>query len=59
MGFKYFPFDQSMGYDANVCATACWAQTDYNSRHPAADGSYMKCVSNVERETLASDGSHC
>ncbi len=44
MGYQYFPFSQSQGYDAQTCADACDAQTAYDSRHPAADGSFMSCV---------------
>lgn len=45
LGYKYFPFSQSQGYDPSTCASACKAQTAYNSRHPKADGSYEICVS--------------
>ena len=44
MGYQYFPFSQSQGYDPQRCADACDAQTLYDSRHPAADGSFMSCV---------------
>ncbi|KAL8642542.1 MAG: hypothetical protein Q9228_000767 [Teloschistes exilis] len=43
MGYKYYPFSQTQGYDPATCATACKAQTAYNSRHPAADGTYATC----------------
>ncbi|KAL8940557.1 MAG: hypothetical protein Q9216_002744 [Gyalolechia sp. 2 TL-2023] len=43
LGFKYYPFSQTQGYTPESCATACNAQTAYNSRHPNADGSYAKC----------------
>ncbi|KAL9001503.1 MAG: hypothetical protein Q9169_000078 [Polycauliona sp. 2 TL-2023] len=43
LGYKYLPFSQSQGYDPASCATACNAQTGYNSRHPNADGSYATC----------------
>ncbi|KAI4256241.1 MAG: hypothetical protein L6R42_006337, partial [Xanthoria sp. 1 TBL-2021] len=43
LGYKYFPFSQSQGYDPSTCASACKAQTGYNSRHPNADGSYATC----------------
>lgn len=45
LGYKYFPFSQTQGYDPATCATACKDQTGYNSRHPNADGSYATCVS--------------
>ena len=45
MGYQYFPFSQSQGYDPQTCADACDAQTLYDSQHPAADGSFMPCVS--------------
>ena len=45
MGYQYFPFSQSQGYDPQTCADACDAQTAYDGRHPAADGSFMSCVS--------------
>ena len=44
MGYKYFPFSQSQGYTPQTCADACTLQTGYDSRHPAADGSYRTCV---------------
>ena len=44
LGYQYFPFSQSQGYDPQTCADACNVQTTYNSQHPAADGSYMACV---------------
>ena len=44
MGYKYFPFSQSQGYDPSTCANACTLQTAYNKRHPAADGQFMTCV---------------
>ncbi|KAI4087526.1 MAG: hypothetical protein LQ344_006721 [Seirophora lacunosa] len=44
MGYKYHPFSQSQGYDPSTCAADCNSQTAYNSRHPAADGSYQSCV---------------
>lgn len=44
MGYQFFPFSQSQGYDPQTCADACNAQTTYDSQHPAADGSYMSCV---------------
>ncbi|KAL9604708.1 MAG: hypothetical protein Q9179_001775 [Wetmoreana sp. 5 TL-2023] len=43
LGYKYFPFSQSQGYDPATCAAACKAQTAYNSRHPNADGSFATC----------------
>ena len=43
LGYKYFPFNQAQGYDPQTCADACNVQTAYNSRHPAADGSYLSC----------------
>ena len=45
MGYQYFPFSQSQGYDPQTCADACNVQTTYDSENPAADGSYMACVS--------------
>ncbi|KAL8748419.1 MAG: hypothetical protein Q9184_007315, partial [Pyrenodesmia sp. 2 TL-2023] len=44
MGYKYHPFSQTQGYDPSECAADCNAQTAYNSRHPAADGTYQTCV---------------
>ena len=44
MGYKFFPFSQSQGYDPQTCASACDIQTAYNSRHPAADGTYQTCI---------------
>ena len=44
MGYQFFPFSQSQGYDPTTCAQACTVQTAYNSRHPAADGSYQTCT---------------
>ncbi|KAL8923931.1 MAG: hypothetical protein Q9208_004368 [Pyrenodesmia sp. 3 TL-2023] len=44
MGYKYYPFSQTQGYDTSTCAASCNAETAYNSRHPAADGSYKTCV---------------
>ncbi|KAL8903140.1 MAG: hypothetical protein Q9207_004127 [Kuettlingeria erythrocarpa] len=44
MGYKYHPFSQTQGYDPSTCAADCNAQTAYNSRHPAADGTYQTCV---------------
>lgn len=44
MGYQYFPFSQSQGYDPQTCADACDAQTLYDSQHPAADGSFLSCV---------------
>ncbi|KAI4122903.1 MAG: hypothetical protein LQ338_005555 [Usnochroma carphineum] len=43
MGYKYHPFSQYQGYDPSTCAADCNAQTAYNKRHPAADGSYQTC----------------
>ena len=45
MGYQYFPFSQSQGYDPQTCADACNAQTTYDSENLAPDGSYMACVS--------------
>ena len=44
MGYQFFPFSQSQGYDPSTCAQACNVQTAYNSRHPNTDGSYQTCV---------------
>lgn len=44
MGYKYHPFSQTQGYDPSTCAADCTSQTAYDSRHPAADGSYQTCV---------------
>ncbi|KAL9136180.1 MAG: hypothetical protein Q9175_002613 [Cornicularia normoerica] len=44
MGYQYFPFSQSQGYDPQTCADACDAQTTYDTQHPAADGSFKSCV---------------
>lgn len=44
MGYQFFPFSQSQGYDPTTCAQACDAQTWYNSQHPdAQDGSFQTC----------------
>lgn len=51
MGYQYFPFSQSQGYDTQTCADACNVQTTYDSEHPAAGGSYMACVSAFSRLT--------
>lgn len=45
MGYQYFPFSQSQGYDPQTCADACNVQTTYDSENRAADGSYTPCVS--------------
>ncbi|KAI4227046.1 MAG: hypothetical protein L6R36_002727 [Xanthoria steineri] len=44
MGYKFHAFSQTQGYDPSTCAVDCNAQTAYNKRHPAADGSYQTCV---------------
>ena len=44
MGYQFFPFSQSQGYDPATCAQACTLQTTYNSQHPNTDGSYQSCV---------------
>lgn len=41
IGMKFF----SGSYNPQQCTTACQAQTVYDHRHPAADGSYQPCVS--------------
>ena len=43
MGFRFFPFSQSQGYDPQTCADACKIQTEDNSKHPATDGTYQTC----------------
>ncbi|KAL8807848.1 MAG: hypothetical protein Q9182_000497 [Xanthomendoza sp. 2 TL-2023] len=43
LGYKYFPFSQSQGYDPETCAKACNDQTGYNSRHANADGTFATC----------------
>ena len=45
LGNKFYPFSQSQGFTPSTCASACLAQTQYDAAHPAADGSYMSCVS--------------
>lgn len=40
MGVKIFT---SGPFDANLCATACSAQSDYNRRHPAKNGFFQTC----------------
>ena len=47
MGDKFYPFSQSQGFTPSTCASACLAQTQYDAAHPAADGSYMSCVSTL------------
>ncbi|KAL8643752.1 MAG: hypothetical protein Q9226_008143 [Calogaya cf. arnoldii] len=44
MGYKFHAFSQSQGNDPSTCAVDCNAQTAYNRRHPATDGSYQTCV---------------
>ncbi|MCJ1233870.1 hypothetical protein MMC14_001828 [Varicellaria rhodocarpa] len=44
LGYKYYPFSQTQGYTPSTCAAACTAQTGYNSRHPAANGTYQTCA---------------
>ncbi|KAL8810956.1 MAG: hypothetical protein Q9200_002173 [Gallowayella weberi] len=44
LGYNFHAFSQSQGYDPSTCAADCNAQTAYNKRHPAADGSYQTCV---------------
>ncbi|KAI4196366.1 MAG: hypothetical protein LQ350_006617 [Teloschistes chrysophthalmus] len=44
IGYKYFPFSQTQGYDPATCAAACKATTAYDSRHPAADGTFATCA---------------
>lgn len=45
LGYQFFPFSQSQGYDPSTCASACTQQTTYNSQHPGSDGSFQTCVS--------------
>ncbi|KAL8793126.1 MAG: hypothetical protein Q9195_004238 [Heterodermia aff. obscurata] len=45
LGYQFFPFSQSQGYDPATCASACTQQTTYNSQHPGSDGSFQTCVS--------------
>ena len=44
MGFQFFPFSQSQGYEPQTCANACTGQTTYNSFHTNPDGTYQTCV---------------
>ena len=44
LGYQFFPFSQSQGYDPQTCADACNVQTTYNKKHPESDGSYNTCV---------------
>ena len=44
MGYQFFPFSQSQGYDPSTCAQACTLQTTYNQQHPNSDGSYQSCI---------------
>jgi len=44
IGYQYFPFSQSQGYDPSFCAQACTAQTQYNSEHPDLDGAFQTCT---------------
>ncbi|KAL9600271.1 MAG: hypothetical protein Q9219_003316 [cf. Caloplaca sp. 3 TL-2023] len=44
MGYNFHAFSQTQGYDPSTCAADCNAQTAYNKRHPAADGSYQTCI---------------
>ncbi|KAL8692578.1 MAG: hypothetical protein Q9218_002426 [Villophora microphyllina] len=62
MGYKYYPFSQTQGYTPSTCAAACQAQTGYNSRHPAADGTYATCSffdAYVLSENAAPQGLYC
>ncbi len=45
MGYHFYPFSQAQCCDPQTCANACNAQSAYDSRHPAADGTYKSCVS--------------
>lgn len=47
LGYQFFPFSQSQGYDPATCASACTQQTNYNSQHPGSDGSFQTCVSHL------------
>ena len=44
MGYKFFAFSHSQGYDPQTCANACDAQTSYNKQYPASDGTYQTCI---------------
>ena len=44
MGYKFFAFSQSQGYDPQSCADACDAQTSYNKQHMGSDGTYQTCI---------------
>ncbi|KAL9116056.1 MAG: hypothetical protein Q9227_000424 [Pyrenula ochraceoflavens] len=41
IGAKVYP---NSPLDPSVCASACTAQTAYNSRHPNADGTFQTCA---------------
>lgn len=44
MGYQFFPFNQTQGYDPSTCASACTIQSQYNSQHPNTDGSFQTCA---------------
>ena len=44
MGYKFFPFNGSQGYDPQTCADACDAQTLFNRQHPASDNTSQSCI---------------
>ncbi|MCJ1309395.1 hypothetical protein MMC25_003054 [Agyrium rufum] len=58
MGAKFY----AGPYDPSQCAAACQAQTGYDSRHPASDGTYMPCNffnSYVLSEDGVPQGTYC
>ncbi|KAL8650149.1 MAG: hypothetical protein Q9210_003996 [Variospora velana] len=44
LGNRFRAFSATQDYDTSRCAADCSEQTGYNSRHPAADGSYKTCA---------------
>ncbi|MCJ1404934.1 hypothetical protein MMC11_008160 [Xylographa trunciseda] len=44
MGYQFFPFSQTQGFDPTTCASACTAQTTYDENHPNPDCSYQPCI---------------
>ncbi|KAL9018882.1 MAG: hypothetical protein Q9185_003794 [Variospora sp. 1 TL-2023] len=44
LGTRFYPFTADQAYNASMCAAYCSEVTGYNSRHPAADGSYKTCA---------------
>ena len=54
MGYQFFPFSQTQGFDPSTCASACTAQTTYDESNPNPDCSYQPCVSLVLQSKIVS-----